>query len=167
MCYAQLLHFHVTIISYCYCSLYQFWVVGKNSQITKSTLLIERGHLYVWLSYNSNYPSNSVEFILSTLFVGERIALWLPASWWLYFIHFFCGRKNRIVSASKLVIVFYPLFLWAKESRSDCQQAGNCILSTLFVGERIACVHYSIILFFVYVLNLFVKRYLISKYFLS
>ena len=74
------------------------------------------------------------------------------------FYPLFCGRKNRIVSASKLVIVFYPLFLWAKESRGDCQQAGKFILSTLFVGERIAYAHYSIILLFlVYCLMILYK----------
>ena len=141
-------HYHILLF------LFIISVLGGwlTSQITKSTLLIERGHLYVWLSFIFNYLSKSVKFILSTLFVGERIALWLPASWCLYFIHFFCGRKNRIVSASKLVIVFYPLFLWAKESRGDCQQAGKFILSTLFVGERIAYVHYSIILLYLFLL---------------
>ena len=48
---------------------------------------------------------------------------------------FSCFNFNYQIKSIEL---FYPLCLWAKESHSDCQQAGNCILSTFFVGERIA-----------------------------
>ena len=75
---------------------------------------------------------------LSTSVIIHECVSIIPAILSFYFIHFVCGRKNRLGTASELVILFYPLCLWAKESLSDCQQAGNCILSTFFVGERIA-----------------------------
>ena len=120
--------------------------------------LFSHSHLYHSFScFNFNYQIKSIEFFYPLCLWAKESHNDCQRAGNFYFIHFVCGRKNRIVTASKLVIVFYPLFLWAKESRGDCQQAGKFILSTLFVGERIAYAHYSIILlllvYFLMILN--------------
>ena len=94
-------------------------LMSQRSQCISTLNIVILQLLIFWAEYLSVHSFIFITWLVCiflTLFVFGAKRSRMNNHCWLEFYGLFCPRKDRICTTSRLVILFYPLCLWAKRS---------------------------------------------------